>query len=368
LADRDYYETLGVSRDADLAAIKKAYRKAAIKFHPDKNPGDSSAEESFKEAAEAYAVLSDPQKRSMYDRFGKRGLGATGGFQGFDRDIFGDFSDILGDLFGFGSIFGGSRRSGRQHVGRDLRYDLEIDFEEAVRGLETRIQVPRLEPCEGCGGSGAKEGGVSTCEKCGGRGQLAFQQGFFTFARPCDHCGGGGKLITDPCEACDGRGMVRQERTLGIRIPAGVNDGTRIRMSGEGERSAAGGKPGDLYVVLHVRQHSIFQRRDNDLYCLLPISYSQAALGAVIEVPTLDGSEDLKVPAGTQSGSRFRLRGLGVPRINGSGRGDLYVDVNIYTPQKLSQEQKRLIEELGKLDGNERPEPGLFDRVKNIFG
>jgi molecular chaperone DnaJ len=368
LSDRDYYEILGLGRDADLAAIKKAYRQAAVKFHPDKNPGDSKAEESFKEAAEAYAVLSDPQKRPLYDQFGKRGLGATGGFQGFDRDIFGDFSDILGDLFGFGSIFGGARRSQRGGAGQALRYDLEIDFEEAVRGLETRIQVPRLEQCEDCHGSGANQGGVRSCEKCGGRGQLAFQQGFFTFARACSHCGGSGKRITDPCAACEGRGMVRQERTLGIRIPAGVDHGTRIRMAGEGEAARSGGRPGDLYVVLHVREHPFFQRQESDLHCSLPISFSQAALGAVIEVSTLDGGEDMTIPAGTQSGGNFRLKGRGVPRLNGSGKGDLYVTVNVHTPQRLGEERRRLLEELSKLDGEEQPEPGLFDRVKNIFG
>jgi molecular chaperone DnaJ len=368
LSDRDYYEILGIDRNAELGAIKKAYRQAAVKFHPDKNPGDSAAEERFKEAAEAYAVLSDPQKRSMYDQFGKRGLGATGGFQGFDSDIFGDFSDILGDLFGFGSIFGGGRRSGRTAAGRDLRYDLEIEFEEAVRGLETRIQVPRLEQCEECRGSGAKEGGVSSCKKCGGRGQLAFQQGFFTFARSCEQCGGNGKKITDPCGSCEGQGMVRQERTLGIRIPAGVDNGTRIRMTGEGEGARDGGRRGDLYVVLHVREHELFQRQETDIHCALPISFSQAALGAVVEVPTLDGGEELTIPAGTQSGGSFRLQGRGVPHLNGGGRGDQYVTVTVHTPQRLGEERRRLLEELGKLDGEEQPEPGLFDRVKNIFG
>jgi molecular chaperone DnaJ len=368
LSDRDYYEVLGLGREADLAAIKKAYRQAAVKYHPDKNPGNSEAEENFKEAAEAYAVLSDPHKRQLYDQFGKRGLGGAGGFQGFDRDIFGDFSDILGDLFGLGSIFGGGRRAGRSAAGRDLRYDLEIDFEEAVRGLETRIQVPRLERCENCRGSGANEGGLSSCEKCGGRGQLAFQQGFFTFARTCDNCGGSGKRITDPCAACDGQGMVRQERTLSIRIPSGVDNGTRIRLSGEGEGARSAGRAGDLYVVLHVREHPHFRRQDRDIHSALPLSFSQAALGTVIKVPTLDGDEELSIPAGTQSGSTFRLKGKGVPHLNGRGRGDQYVTLHVHTPQKLGDEQRRLLQELGKLDGEEEPEPGLFDRVKNIFG
>ncbi len=368
MSDRDYYEILGVGRDADIAAIKKAYRQAAIKYHPDKNPGDAAAEENFKEAAEAYAVLSDPEKKGLYDRYGKRGLGGAGGFQGFDSDIFGDFSDILGDLFGFGSIFGGGRRGRRAAVGRDLRYDLEIDFEEAVRGLESRVQVPRLERCERCGGSGAKEGGLSTCGNCGGRGQVAFQQGFFTFARSCESCEGRGLTITDPCEKCEGRGRLQRKKTLRIRIPAGVNDGTRIRMSGEGEAGPAGGPPGDLYVVLHVREHPVFQRRDLDILVNLPISISQAALGAEITVPTLDGEEALTIPAGTQTGESFRLRGRGVPVLNGSGRGDQYVTVTVRTPTRLSEEKRRLLEELARLDGEETSEPGLFDRVKNIFG
>jgi molecular chaperone DnaJ len=352
LSDRDYYEVLGVGRDADIAAIKKAYRQAAVKHHPDKNPGDTKAEESFKEAAEAYAVLSDPEKRGLYDRYGKRGLGGAGGFQGFDSDIFGDFSDILGDLFGFGSIFGGGRRGRRATVGRDLRYDLEIEFEEAVRGLESRVQIPRLE----------------TCESCGGRGQVAFQQGFFTFARSCESCGGKGRMITDPCDGCEGRGRLQRKKTLRIRIPAGVDDGTRIRMSGEGEAGPAGGPPGDLYVVLHVREHPFFKRRELDIHVNLPISISQAALGAEVKVPTLDGQEDLTVPAGTQTGESFRLRGRGVPALNGSGRGDEFVTVSVRTPTKLSEEKRRLLEELAKLDGEETSEPGLFDRVKNIFG
>jgi molecular chaperone DnaJ len=368
LSDRDYYEILGVGRDADIAAIKKAYRQAAVKFHPDKNPGDGKAEENFKEAAEAYAVLSDPEKRNLYDRYGKRGLGGAAGFQGFDRDIFGDFSDILGDLFGFGSIFGGGRRGRRAAVGRDLRYDLEIDFEEAVRGLESSVQVPRLESCERCAGSGAKEGGLVSCENCGGRGQVAFQQGFFTFARTCEQCAGRGRRITDPCEECEGRGRVQKQRTLRIRIPAGVDDGTRIRMSGEGEGGPAGGPPGDLYVVLHVRKHPLFERRDLDIHFDLPISISQAALGAEMKVPTLDGAEKLTIPAGTQSGVSFRLKGRGVPVLNGSGRGDQYVKVMVRTPTKLSEEKRRLLEKLAELDGEETSEPGLFDRVKNIFG
>jgi len=367
LSDRDYYDILGISRDADLAAIKKAYRQAALRDHPEKNPGDKAAEERFKEAAEAYAVLSDPEKRRLYDQFGRRGLGGGPGFPGFDQEIFADFSDILGDLFGLGSIFGGGRGRRRGTAGRDLRYDLEIEFEEAVRGLETKIQVPRLETCPACGGGGAAEGGSQTCQQCGGRGQVAFQQGFFTIARPCGACGGAGRRITDPCKECAGRGRVQRERTLRIRIPAGVDDGTRIRMSGEGEGGAGGGPPGDLYVVLHVREHPVFQRRERDIHVLLPVSFSRAVLGAEVDVPTIDGERKLTIPAGTQSGTSFRMKGLGVPALNSGARGDQFVTVQVLTPTKLSDEQRRLIEQLAELDGEEMGEPGLFERVKNIF-
>jgi molecular chaperone DnaJ len=370
VADRDYYEILGVDRAADVASIKKAYRRAALKFHPDKNPGDPQAEQQFKEAAEAYSVLSDPGKRQLYDRFGKSGLAGAGGFPGFDQDVFADFSDILGDLFGFGGgVFGGQRRRGRggAGAGRDLRYDLEIEFEEAIRGLETKIQVARLEMCETCGGNGAESGGIETCRQCGGRGQVAFQQGFFTIARPCSHCGGTGRRITRPCESCEGQGRIQADRTLTVRIPPGVDSGTRLRMSGEGEGGVGGGPPGDLYVVLHVREHPIFERRDIDLFSVAPVSFSQCALGAEISVPTIDGDQTLEVPAGTQSGTRFRLRGRGVPSLDGGGRGDHHVTVAIRTPRRLSKEQRELIEQLAELEGEEQDEPGLFDRVKNIF-
>jgi molecular chaperone DnaJ len=369
LTEFDYYEILGVERTADLAAIKKAYRAAALRNHPDKNPGDSAAEERFKQAAEAYSVLSDPQKRRVYDQFGKAGLGGRPGFQGFDQDIFGDFSDILGDLFGFGSIFGGGggRRRRGGSPGRDLRYDLEIDFEEAVRGLETRIRVPRLETCRDCGGQGAAEGGIETCGACGGRGQVAFQQGFFTIARPCGSCRGTGKRITKPCHSCDGAGRVQREKTIGIRIPPGVDEGTRIRMAGEGEGGAGGARGGDLYVVLHVREHPVFRRRDLDIHCDVPLSIARAALGGEIRVPTLDGERTLQIPAGTQSGESFRLKGLGVPALNGSARGDQQVTVRVRTPRRLSSEQRELFERLAELEGEETDEPGLFDRVRNIF-
>ena len=369
MPDDRYYQVLGVSRDADTSAIKKAYRRLALKYHPDKNPGDVQAEERFKEAAEAYSVLSDPQKRQRYDRFGKAGLGAQAGFSGFDQEIFGDFSDILGDLFGFGGIFGGAGRRGGRRVprGRDLRYDLDIEFDEAVRGMETRIQVPRLDLCQECDGSGAEPGGVETCSQCSGQGQVAFQQGFFTIARACSHCQGTGKRITDPCMACTGEGRVRAEKTITVRIPAGVDDGVQLRVSGEGEAGPAGGVPGDLYVVLHVRDHEIFRRHELHILCDIPISYAQATLGAEITVPTLDGEETLTIHAGTQSGSRFRLRGKGVPELNGRGRGDQYVTLHVHTPTALTVEQRELISKLAEIEGDPVAEPGLFDRVKKIF-
>jgi len=367
VSDRDYYDILGVARDADVATIKKAYRQAALKFHPDKNQGDRKAEERFKDAAEAYSVLSDPEKRALYDRFGRAGLGGGAGFQGFDEDVFADFSDILGNIFGFGSVFGGARRRSRAGAGRDLRYDLEIDLEEAVRGLETKIKVPRHETCGECGGRGAPQDGIETCRPCGGRGQVAFQQGFFTIARPCGQCGGSGRRITKPCPKCRGQGRIATERTLTVRIPPGVDTGTRLRMSGEGEGGVGGGPAGDLYVMLHVRDHAVFTREDLDILCEVPIGFSQAALGASIRVPTIDGEETLDIPAGTQPGTRFRLPGRGAPALDRSGRGDQYVAVQVRVPRRMSRDQRELVERLATLESEEDDEPGLFERVKNIF-
>jgi molecular chaperone DnaJ len=366
--ESDFYDVLGVSRDADLSAIKKAYRRLALQYHPDKNPGDRHAEERFKQAAEAYAVLSDPEKRRRYDAYGRAGLGAQAGFQGFDQEIFGDFSDILGDLFGFGGVFGGGRRRRRGRAGRDLRYDLEIDFEEAVRGLETRVKIPRLEACDTCGGSGAAPGGVETCAHCNGRGQVAFQQGFFTIARACGHCRGAGKRIVKPCPACRGEGRVRAERDLTVRIPAGVDDGMQLRLAGEGEAGSGGGPRGDLYVMIHVREHDLFRREDNDIHSAVDVTFAQAALGATREVPTLEGDYELTIPAGTQSGTRFRLRGRGVPSLDGRGRGDHYVTVRVQTPESLNAEQRGLFQRLSEIEGEPVADRGLFDRVKDIFG
>jgi len=362
--DSDYYANLGVGRDADLSAIKKAYRRLALEYHPDKNPGDATAEARFREAAEAYAVLSDPEKRRRYDAYGKAGLG---GFQGFDQEIFGDFSDVLGDLFGLGGLFGGGRRRRRGQAGRDLRFDLEIEFLEAARGLETRIKVPRLDPCATCRGAGAAPGGLATCAPCGGRGQVAFQQGFFTIARACGQCGGKGKRVTQPCRDCAGQGRSRVDRDITVRIPAGVDDGMQLRVSGEGEAGSAGGPPGDLYVAIHVREHELFTREDADIFSTVGVGFSQAALGTTIVVPTLDGDYRLEIPAGTQSGTRFRLPGRGVPGLEGRGRGDHYLIVQVRTPESLSAEQRELFERLAQLEGESTADRGLFDRVRDIF-
>lgn len=370
MSDSEYYDILGVSRDADTPSIKKAYRKAALRYHPDKNPGDAEAEANFKKAAEAYAVLSDEEKRRRYDQFGKAGVGgAAGGGPGFNADVFADFSDILGDIFGFGGAFSGGagRRGRRVQVGRDLRFDLEIDFEEAVRGLESQVQVPTLEPCETCDGSGANSGGVETCTQCKGAGQVAFQQGFFTIARPCSQCSGAGKRITDPCDTCSGAGQVQKNKELTIRLPAGVDEGTQLRMNGHGEKPRGGGPAGDLYVVVHVRDHEHFRRDGLNLHLDIPLSFARMALGTEIEVPTLEGTESIRVPAGTASGESFRLRGEGVPSLQGRRKGDQIVTVHVHVPRKLTDEQRELLEQLAEVEGEAVLEPGLFERVKNIF-
>ena len=368
MSDRDYYEVLGVARDADLGRIKKAYRAAALKHHPDKNPGDAEAEERFKEASEAYAVLSDPAQRERYDRYGKAGLGGAP-FQGFESEAFADFADVLGDLFGLGGMFGGGRRRAREAArGRDLRYDLEIDFLDAVRGVETRIEVDRHETCEACQGRRAAKGGIERCSACNGRGQVAFQQGFFTLARTCPTCRGAGERVVRPCPACNGEGFRRETRSIGLRIPPGVDEGTQIRVAGAGEGGIGGAPAGHLFVVLHVRPHERFERRDRDIHCLVPITFSQAALGSEVRVPTLDGDDVLEIPAGTQSGTRFRLRGRGVPSLEGRGKGDQYVTVEVRTPERLGKAQREIFERLAEAEKSEESDGGLFDRVRNIFG
>jgi molecular chaperone DnaJ len=368
LSDRDYYEVLGVDRGASAEDLKKAYRKLALKFHPDKNPGDKNAEESFKEAAEAYAVLSDPDKRARYDRFGRQGLGGQSGFSGFDSEAFADFGDILGNIFGFGSIFGGGRRG--PQPGSDLRYDLDLTLEQAATGLEAQIKLARLDRCGTCGGTGAKgKDGIKTCETCRGRGQVAFQQGFFTIARTCSTCGGTGKRIVTPCPTCSGRGRVQAQKTITVRVPAGVEDGMRLRVSGEGEASAGGGPPGDLYVVLSVAEHEVFRREGASLHVELSLSPAQAALGTTVQVPLLGGgTEELEIEAGTQPGTVLRVRGQGLPSVERRGRGDLLVTVRVVIPRRLDAERRALYEKLAELGGDETSERGLFDRVKDIFG
>jgi molecular chaperone DnaJ len=371
LSKRDYYEILNIPRSASEQEVKSAYRRLAVKYHPDKNPGDREAEERFKEAAEAYSVLSDQQKRAQYDRFGH----VNGGFgsAGFDPTIFSEFGDIFGDLFGFGDILGGSgrRRPSAAQRGADLRYNLELTFMEAAFGLKTKIKVPRLETCESCSGTGAGPGSGSTsCPTCHGQGQIRYQQGFFSISRTCHHCQGAGTIIRNPCKECRGERRVHRERTLEVRIPAGVDNGQRMRIAGEGEAGVNGGPPGDLDVVFFVKEHEIFERQQNDLYCTIPISFPQAALGAEVTIPTLEGEDKLRIPEGTQSGKVFCLRGKGVASPTGKGRGDQYVRVNVVTPTKLNREQRKLLEQFGELtEVNNKPiEKKILDRVKDIFG
>lgn len=367
---RDYYEVLGVPRGASEQELKSAYRKLAMQYHPDRNPESThEATEKFKEITEAYSVLADPDKRAAYDRFGHAGVTGSGGFQP-DASIFSDFEDIFGDFFGFGDLFGGGRRT-RAQRGADLRYDLEISFEEAAFGLETKIKIPRSETCSTCHGTGAKKGSSPIpCNACGGRGQIRTQQGFFTFTRTCPQCRGQGQIIRELCPECQGDGRVRQEKVLGLKIPAGVEDGTRLRVSGEGEAGSRSGPPGDLYVVLRVREHPFFERRGTDLYCTVPVSVSQAGLGAEFKVPTLRGEERLRLPEGTQPGSVFRLRGKGVPSLDGRATGDLYVTIQVVIPTHLTREQRRLLELLashGRVD-NKPLQTRVDNKAKNIFG
>ena len=366
MAKRDYYEILGITRTATEVEIKKAYRKLAVQYHPDKNPGDHTAEEKFKECAEAYAVLSDSQKRAAYDRFGHAGVGAGAG--GFDPG-FTNIEDIF-DMFGFGDMFGGrsSRRSTVQR-GSDLRYDLEITLEDAATGKDEKLHIPRLEKCETCKGSGAEPGTQpENCITCGGSGQTRYQQGFFSVMRTCPNCQGKGKIVRNPCKECRGQGRVEKERTLEIKIPAGVETGSRLRVGGEGEAGVNGGPSGDLYVIIHVKQHENFERQGANLYSAVPVTFAQAALGAEIKVKTLDGEEDLKVPAGTQTGTVFRLKNHGMPNLSGRGKGDLFVAVSLVTPKTLTKEQRKILEQLAQIEDKDFQDESFMDKVRNIFG
>lgn len=370
MSKRDYYEVLGVERGADEKEIKKAYRRMAMKYHPDRNPGDAESEAKFKELSEAYEVLSDAQKRAAYDQFGHAGVDGQSGFGGGGAGA-GSFSDIFGDVFG--DIFGGggSRRSGVQR-GSDLKYNLELTLEEAVRGTEKTLKVPTLVTCDTCGGNGAKQGTQPvTCTTCNGMGQVRMQQGFFAVQQTCPSCSGSGRIIKEPCTSCYGRGVKEETKTLNVKIPAGVDTGDRIRLSGEGEAGRNGGPAGDLYVEAHVKKHEIFDRDGTNLLCEVPIGFADAALGGELEVPTLDGRVKLKIPAETQTGRLFRLRGKGVKSVRGGVTGDLLCRVVIETPVNLTQRQKELLEELNtSLNDGKKHSPrtkGWFDGVKKFF-
>lgn len=374
----DYYEVLQVTRTATDQEIKTSYRKLAMQFHPDRNPGDKSAEEKFKECSEAYGILSDPQKRAAYDRYGHAGFGGAasqgggfpGGFSGFggDPQDLGDiFGDIFGEMFGGG---GGGRRQSRAQRGRDLKYDLTMEFEESVFGKEQEIKIKRQETCESCSGTGSANGKQPvTCSQCRGAGQVRYQQGFFSVARPCPKCEGSGVNVTDPCQTCHGESRVMREHSINVKVPAGVEDGTRIRYQGEGEAGKLGGPAGDLYVELRVKAHKFFQRDGDDLHCVVPVSFPQAALGDELEIETLEGVAVLKVPEGTQSGKSFRIKGKGVPHLNSNGKGDLIVEVRVQTPNKLTKKQKELLKELSEtMQVENSPQShGFMDRMKEMF-
>lgn len=374
MSKRDYYEVLGVPRTAADQQIKSAYRKLALQHHPDRNKGNKSAEEKFKEAAEAYAVLADAEKRDRYDRFGHAAVGGGAGAQGADSTI--DFGDIFG---GLGDIFGGARGRGGVSRGSDLRYDLKVSFVEAAGGRETTLKIPRAERCDKCSGSGAEPGTKpESCPRCRGQGQLHYQQGFLTVARTCGQCRGTGKMIAKPCASCRGSGQFDRERKITVKIPAGIATGQQLRLHGEGEHGQGGGPTGDLYVVIHVEDHPFFHREGDDLWCEVPVTYPTLVLGGKIRVPTLNGNESVNVPKGTQTGTRLRLRAKGIPHVSGRGHGDLLVTVKAEVPHKLSQEQQALVEQLDQtmprrsfepnsLAGDEE-HPPFFERVRNIFG
>jgi len=369
MAKRDYYEVLGLNRDASDDELKKSYRRLAMKFHPDRNPDNPKAEESFKEAKEAYEILSDGNKRAAYDQYGHAGVDASAGGQGAG---FSNFADAFGDIFG--DIFGGGRQRSNVYRGADLRYNLEISLEDAARGTETKIRVPALEECETCHGTGAKPGTQPvSCPTCNGHGQVRMQQGFFSIQQTCPKCHGSGKIVPTPCGTCHGAGRVKKHKTLSVKIPAGVDEGDRIRLSGEGEAGQNGGPSGDLYVVMHIKQHGVFTRDHNDLHCEMPISITTAALGGEIEIPTLDGSAKIKIPAETQTGKIFRLRGKGIKGVRSAQFGDLMCHVVVETPVALTARQRELLEELESIsaeqEGRNNPRAkSWMDKVKEFFG
>jgi len=372
---RDYYECLGVSRNSTPEEIKKAYRKMALQFHPDRNPGSREAEDRFKEAAEAYSVLIDPEKRSIYDRYGHDGLRGEGfgGFQGFNTSIFEDFEDILGNFFnfGFGDLFGGRQhRRASPRRGRDLALELEISLEEAASGTDKEIKLNRAEVCDSCLGSKMEPGTQkSTCRYCQGSGQVRFQQGFFTIARTCSQCEGRGEIINSPCKSCRGSGHIRKKGTVNLKIPAGVDDGMKLRIAGEGEAGEKGASRGDLFVQIGVKKHKFFERRENNLYCQASVSFPKAALGTAIEIPTLDGIEAVKISPGTQSGEIIRLKGKGIKDVHSHRKGDLFVEVKVNTPMNLNQKQKDLLKDLAESLGEklEEVDRSLLDKFKDIF-
>ena len=375
MSKADFYEVLGVQRDVSDQDLKSAYRKQALKYHPDRNPGDHAAEEKFKQASEAYQVLSDQDKRAAYDRYGHAGVGGAGP-QGFNGGPFAgsvDISDLFGDLFG--EMFnvggtGGAQRGQRQQRGDDLRFDLTINFEDAIFGSETEVKLRRMDPCESCKGRGSASGrGPSACSQCNGRGQVRFQQGFFSVARTCAACSGTGAVISDPCASCRGEGRAPKELKLNVKVPPGVEDGTRIRYSGEGDAGRSGGPRGDLYVVLSIKPHDFFERTGHDLHCVIPISFPQATLGAEITIPAIGGDVTLKVPEGTQSGKQLRIRGKGVPFLNERGTGDLVVQVVVQIPRKLSRAQRELVTKLAESMSieNKPTSPSLIEKMKDLF-
>lgn len=366
MTKRDYYEVLGIPKDCDAGTLKSAFRKLAMQYHPDRN-AEPGAEEKFKEASEAYEMLSDPEKRVRYDQFGHRGVEGFGGAGGFGSNV--NINDIFGEIFG--DIFGqrGRQRQARNR-GADLRYNLEISFEEAAFGAEVTVKIPRPKRCDVCEGTGSKTKQTRQCPTCGGAGEVRFTQGFFAVARACSQCNGSGTIVSDPCKNCRGSGKLESETSLQVKIPAGVDSGTRVRLSGEGEIGEHGGPAGDLYVVVHVKEHPLFVREEYEVLCEVPISFTQAALGAQIDVPTLDGKVKMKIPHGTQSGKVFRLKGKGIPHLHGAGRGDQHVRVTVETPTELNAEQREILEQFARAcgEGVNPQSKSFFEQVRKLFG